>query len=133
MAKAPKESQTKPDMIISKAVEILQNEGDAGLTMRQVAVKANMSLSNLQYYFKDKTTLLTALTEHYFDQCIDLLMEYKLEVNLAKREEQIKAFILFFLDHVEELSEMCRVFRELWAISTRNKNVEKHLNNYYKN
>lgn len=99
--------------------------------MRQVAVCADMSLSNVQYYYKDKDILLAALADMYFEECVVLLNEYRDSPKVGSPRKQLKSLILFFLDHVEEISDMCRIFRELWAVAPRNREIESHLIKYY--
>lgn len=122
---------SKQELILNCAIEILKNKGDAALSMRQVSVCAKMRLSNVQYYFKDKDALLVALGDHYFNECLALLKEYASKPKTGNSKQQLKELIDFFLDHVEELSDMCCMFRELWAISTRNNAVNTLLMNYY--
>ena len=47
------------------------------------------------------------------------------------REEQLHHLILFMLDHVDHISDMCRIFREIWALSTRNEGIHSQLVRYY--
>ena len=53
----------------------MKTEGDHGVTMRKVASSANMSLSNVQYYFKTKDVLLKALADRYFQACLEEIRE----------------------------------------------------------
>ena len=47
----------KAEKVIDRALVLLRTEGDRGVTMRRVAQDADMSLSNVQYYFKNKDAL----------------------------------------------------------------------------
>lgn len=123
---------SKTDLILDCAALILKENGDAALSMRQIAARTGMSLSNVQYYYKDKDTLLIALADRYLGECLSLLKEYDAQPSAGNNEQQLKKLIEFFLDHVEELSDMCRMFREFWAIATRNAVINELLSNYYR-
>ena len=118
--------------IIQSAIEVLKAHGTEGLTMRKVAAAAAMSLGNLQYHFKDKTSLMAGLAEHYFGECANMLDDYQHTPPDASPEEQLHAFVLFLLGHVDHICDMCRIFREIWALSTRDKGIHQQLVDYYK-
>lgn len=105
--------------------------GDAGLTMRKIAECAGMRLSNLQYYFKSRDDVLTAMVTSYFGTCETELREIADSSRSLNRRERAHRLICEVLRHGTQLSDMCRVFRELWAISTRNKVVHTEMMNYY--
>ena len=46
----------KAEKILDVALALLKTDGDYGVTMRQVAAHADMTLSNVQYYFKRQFT-----------------------------------------------------------------------------
>lgn len=117
----------KIDRILDIAIELLKNEGDFGLTMRKIATLADMSLSNVQYYFKTKDELLKAMADRYFQQCLEELREQP----ALHAPEDLKPLITMLLAHGHEISDMCRIFREYWAISTRNEVIESYLQDYY--
>ena len=52
----------------------------------------------------------------------------------GSKEEQLHQFILSLLehvDHVDQISDMCRVFREMWALSARDPEIHRQLVSYY--
>lgn len=103
--------------------------------MRKVAGEADMSLGNLQYHFKDKASLMSGLAEHYFGECTSLLDGYKHTPPKGSAEEQLHQFISMLLDHVDHadgISDMCRIFREMWALSARNSEIHRQLVDYYR-
>ncbi len=57
--------------ILLAATEIFRVEGYAGFTTRKVAVKAGLTLSNLQYYFPDKNELLAAIIKNFLQGFLD--------------------------------------------------------------
>lgn len=124
-------SKNTKSQIIESAIAVLKEEGTEGLTLRKVATSAGISLGNLQYHFKDKTALFASLGEHYFDECVALLDAYSPLDPSKPIEKRIRHLILFYLDHLDELTDMCRIFRELWALATRDEAIRNQLNGYY--
>ncbi len=118
----------KIERILDISIELLRQEGDFGVSMRKVATLTEMSLSNVQYYFKTKDELLKVMADRYFQQCLDELAE---QPKLSDASE-LKHFIFAQLSHVYQVSDMCRIFREYWAISTRNAAIDVYLIAYYR-
>ena len=121
----------KSEKIVDCGIELLKNRGDHGLTMRQVALQADMTLSNVQYYFKNKNELLTALADRYFNECLEEINKQPVLSSGSRLKPELSKLLRSFLVHGLEVSEMCRIFREYWAIATRNKAIEEYLSNYY--
>ncbi|MEM9045415.1 MAG: TetR/AcrR family transcriptional regulator [Pseudomonadota bacterium] len=132
MADGEEELSDKELMILDCALGLLQETGDAGLTMRKLAERAGMRLSNVQYYFKSRDDVLKAMATRYFKECtreIRLLTQDKPGSTMRERAHLL---ILTGLQHGDELSDMCRIFRELWAISSRNDAIRDHMAEYYR-
>ena len=119
--------------IIDATLDLLKQVGAEGLSMRKVAGAAGISLGNLQYHYKDRSALLNALAAHYFAECMEMLDAYAPGSSVSGRQEKLKQLILFLLGHMDELSDMCRVFRELWSVATRDEAIRAGLNTYYVN
>ena len=128
-ARASSPTDTKTH-VIQSAIEVLKTQGMEGLTMRKVAAQAGMSLGNLQYHYPSKTALIAGLVAHYFAECEKLLDDY--EHKPASLERQLHALVLFHLSRMEELSDMCKIFREIWALSTRDPQLHEQLMGYYR-
>lgn len=125
-------AQNTKTHIIQSALALLKVYGTEGLTMRKVATQAEMSLGNLQYHFKDKAALMAGLAEYYFGECTSLLDDYHHDPIDGSTEEKLHNLILFLLDHVDHVSDMCRIFREIWALSARDEAMQGQLIGYYK-
>ena len=126
-----KERSAKAERVIDCAMALLRNEGDRGVTMRRVAQDAGMSLSNVQYYFKNKDALLKAMADRYFYQCLEDIEGEQFLFETGDTKAALRLVIRNFLAHGLEVSDMCRVFREYWALATRNAEIEDYLVNYY--
>ena len=122
---------TKTEKVLDAAFELLKSAGDHGVTMRQVASNAGMSLSNVQYYYKSKDELLKAVADRYFNACLAELKVVEPVGSHETLEEDLERILALFLQHGIEVTEMCCVFREYWAISTRNQEINDHINQYY--
>lgn len=126
------ETVEKRQLILASALDLLKESGDAGLTMRQLANRADMRLSNVQYYFKSKNNLLIAMVDSYFDECIEDLRQLTDAVDKADIRARARVIIQSGLSHGSHLSDICRIFRELWAISSRNPEIEASMQAYYR-
>ncbi len=99
--------------------------------MRAVANAAEISLSNVQYYFRNKDALLEAIVEDYFEQCATFLAQTTKEYEGATRREAFESFLVRVLSDDHQLTEMCATFREFWAISTRSPRIAALVQQYY--
>lgn len=124
---SPKES-----LILEAALKLLIETGDAGLTMRKLAESADMRLSNVQYYFKTRDDVLTAMVAHYFEDCTAHLEQLMQESEAAATQDRVRFLVRAGLVHGQEISDMCRAFREIWAISSRNDVIDQCLMDYYR-
>ena len=131
LKRAEMKNNPKSETIIDCALELLNAQGDHGVTMRKVAQCADMSLSNVQYYFKNKDELLTALANRYFENCLDEIRQLPVLADGDNLRPELAQMLRGFLTHGLEVSEMCRIFREYWAIATRNDVIEEYLRKYY--
>lgn len=132
MADSATQLSDKERMILDCALDLLKETGDAGLTMRKLAERAGMRLSNVQYYFKSRDDVLKAMATRYFRECTEEVRQLTADTPGATVRARAHALILTGLRHGDELSDMCRIFRELWAISTRNDAIRDHMAEYYR-
>ena len=100
--------------------------------MRRIADCAGMRLSNVQYYFKSRDDVLIAMVAQYFDECAANLRKLTEESKAQTQSERVKFLVNAGLSHGQEISDMCRAFREIWAISSRNSIVDNSLMDYYR-
>ncbi|MEM9249280.1 MAG: hypothetical protein AAGB05_11375 [Pseudomonadota bacterium] len=91
-----------------------------------------MRLSNVQYYFKSRDDVLTAMVTRYFDDCAEVVKRLTAENAAATQRERVHFLVCAGLAHGQDVSEMCRAFREIWAISSRNSVIDQCLAQYYR-
>ena len=122
------------NQILQATIAILSNEGAEKLSMRKVAKSANLSLSNLQYYYRDKDLLLIATVKFYFESCRD---EVTQAINLltAERTPTKEVFLEKVLNMLlieGKSSDQILMFQEIWTLSARNKELQQAVETYYK-
>jgi AcrR family transcriptional regulator len=115
------------DQIIDETLDVLKTHGDYGVTMRKVASRCGITLSSLQYYYKTKDDLLKAVTDRYFQQVIAMISE----LSEITTEEELRELLHSFLSYASDESDMTRIFREFWAISSRNEVINNYVTQYY--
>jgi AcrR family transcriptional regulator len=120
--------------ILQATITILSKEGAEKLSMRKVAKTANLTLSNLQYYYGDKDLLLIATVKHYFESCKE---EVTQAINLLTAEgmPSTEDFLLKLLNMLlveAKSNNQVLMFQEIWTLSARNKDLEKAVETYYK-
>ncbi|MDJ1015356.1 MAG: TetR/AcrR family transcriptional regulator [Paracoccaceae bacterium] len=122
----------KETQILDCALRMLIETGDAGLTLRKLAESSGMRLSNVQYYFKSRDDVLAAMVERYFDECTEHLLAITEESDAETPRDRVRFLVDAGLAHGHEISDMCRAFREIWAISSRNDVIDRCLMEYYR-
>lgn len=108
----------RAEKILMSARDILIFEGYAGLTMRKVAIRAGMSLSNVQHYYKGLEGLMEALLIYLMDgyqQQIEVLIQSMHEH--TQHERLIAVLDLLFAEGRKP--EVSGVFVEAWALAQR--------------
>ncbi|MBB5622853.1 AcrR family transcriptional regulator [Pedobacter cryoconitis] len=123
------------NQIILATINILSEEGADQLSMRKVAKAANLSLSNLQYYYRDKDLLLIATVEQYFQSCKEEVT-HTLNVLKAESTPSIEVFLEKLLNLLllnGKSNNQTMMFQEIWALSSRNDELKQAVETYYKN
>ena len=103
--------------IIAAACEIFATEGYAGLSMRQVALRAGMKLSNVQHYFQNKEMLVEAAllyTLSAMQEKIDRIAT----IPGTSRIEQFHAAVDAMLAAMRDPQPLAMHF-ECWALASR--------------
>jgi AcrR family transcriptional regulator len=121
--------------ILKATITILSAEGAEKLSMRKVAKNANLSLSNLQYYYKDKDLLLTATVKYYFESCQEEVTK-AIALLTAERMPSTEVFLRKLLNMLlveGKSNDQVLMFQEIWTLSARNEELERAVETYYKN
>ncbi|MFC4209708.1 TetR family transcriptional regulator [Pedobacter petrophilus] len=121
--------------ILKATITILSEEGAEKLSMRKVAKNANLSLSNLQYYYKDKDLLLIATVKYYFESCQEEVTQ-AIALLTAERMPSTEVFLRKLLNMLlleGKSNDQVLMFQEIWTLSARNEELERAVETYYKN
>ena len=105
--------------IIATARAILATEGNAGLSMRAIATRMGVSLSNVQHYYPRRDALLEAVFSNMlqdYQDGMDRILSVKAK---GTRTQQFAAVIAYVLEEIT-IPEASAVMRELWALASRN-------------
>jgi AcrR family transcriptional regulator len=105
--------------ILQAARALLAAEGYAGLSMRAVASKVGMSLSNVQHYYQSKDALLEASLQYTMDLFQAQVDRISAEMQGATRIEQFLSMADMFLDEITDPVTHA-IFFEIWALASRN-------------
>lgn len=121
------------EIIINQTINSLKEEGSGGLTMRKIATKCNITLSNLQYHYPDKSILLQNVAQYFCKKCEENI-EAELKILVPKDKTEKEKFIRKLLDILlkyDDTSLESYVFREIWALSMRDEQLKASLQKYY--
>lgn len=128
-AAAPAAARAKPcvrtgkgleraNAILEAAREIFAQEGYAGLSMRGIAGRLGISLSNVQHYYPSKDALLEALLLHMLDGYKLAVERIQLSMAQATPLARFSAAIAVFVDEASDPLTV-GVFIEIWALARR--------------
>ncbi|MEH6305480.1 TetR/AcrR family transcriptional regulator [Olivibacter sp. CPCC 100613] len=121
--------------ILKQTIAILKTEGSSGVTMRQVAGKTGITLSNLQYYYADRTKLFQATAAFFFNECEKTILN-ELSAIDTRDGESAKEFIRKLLDMLivdGGNDDNHGIFREIWALMLRDAELAETVHRFYKN
>ncbi|MEE4250206.1 MAG: TetR/AcrR family transcriptional regulator [Alcanivoracaceae bacterium] len=108
----------RAEEILMAARDILVAEGYAGLTLRGIAMRVNVSLSNVQHYYKGLDALMEALLVYLMDgyqRQIEALIK---SMSDSTQRERLLAVMDLLLSEGRK-TEVCGVFVEAWALGQR--------------
>lgn len=115
--------------ILDAARDIFMEEGYNRLSMRKVASRANISIGNLNYYYRTKEDLLRDLVDYVI---IPYLEEFDRSRQRAGEspEKQIQAVLEYWIDDLAK-PETTGFFPECWALANHNPFVAALMDEMY--
>lgn len=108
--------------ILDAATRQLTEEGYARFSIRQVAERLGLRLSNVQYYFPTRDALLAALLAGVLADATAVLRHDPAEHDLAT----LVRFVL-----AGQTPEACLLFLELWALAARDAGARQAMDDFY--
>ncbi|TPG37766.1 TetR/AcrR family transcriptional regulator [Flavobacterium pectinovorum] len=121
------------ETIVKETINLLKEEGSSGITMRKIAARCSITLSNLQYHYPDKSILLQTVAQYFCKKCEENIEE-ELKALTPKNKTEEKQFIKKLLEILlkyDDTSLESFVFREIWALSMRDEQLKSSLQKYY--
>ena len=111
--------------ILSATFELLSTHGYANVSMRDIAKKSDVAVSQITYYYETKENLLVEVIKKATCEYLDELKQ-KLEKIESSHEK-----ILFFFDWIEKLivenTAFHRLLFDFYSLATWNKKIQKEL------
>lgn len=108
--------QARIDQILDAARHLFTEGGYAEMTMRQVADRVGISLSNVQHYFPSRESLLRALLESVMNSYAPAFDE--VEAKFDTPVERLAAVLRYLLADIKQAATE-RLFVEIWSLATR--------------
>ncbi|RKG98965.1 TetR/AcrR family transcriptional regulator [Corallococcus sp. CA053C] len=115
--------------ILDAAMDVLVQDGYAGLSVRGVAQRAGVSLGNLQYYFPTKQDVVRALLARYLEQALKRVRE-RVEGGGREPAQRLRHALDAILED-QDSPHACQLFAELWALAARDAMVADALAVFY--
>ncbi len=113
--------QQKQLLIVEAAKQIIIERGYSQFSMRKVAVAAQMSLGNLNYYYPNKNALISDLLDFVIQSYVAEFDKTTLDAELTP-EEQFEKIVHFIIDDIGT-KETTIFFPELWALANHDQMV----------
>ncbi len=117
------------ERVLNAARDLLVQEGYAGLSMRKIAARCDMTVGNLSYYYVSKTDLMSdlidAITQGYVGWWDDVMANESLTP-----EEQFATILHFIMDDLAT-PETTGFFTELWALANHEEFARVAMDNVY--
>jgi AcrR family transcriptional regulator len=116
-------------VILEEAKNILVDEGFSGLSFRNVAKRAGITVGNVTYYFPTKDDLLVELAGYIFDR-----WEARFRRNLPSDLTDNMDIFLYSIRYMIEENKRVksnRLLLEMWAMANHSTAVMKMLDTFY--
>lgn len=119
---ASTKGRERRDQILDAAAATLIEAGYADFSLRKIAERIDIRLSNLQYYFPTLVELLSALFTRELERARERFE--------ASGAQDLDTLLTMLLDEQGD-SASCRLFWELWALSARNRDIAGMMADFY--
>ncbi len=121
--------QTTSLKILTSAEDILLGRGYHDLSLRNIAKKAGISISNLQYYFPSKDELIKALLDRIIETYLGTFQGLRDNAK-GHPEEQFSLVISWVINELSS-KRTTSFFPELWALANHNKHASERMEEMY--
>ncbi len=121
--------QVRIDAILDAAAEVLINQGYKKMTLRQIALRAGITVGNLTYYYPSKETLLKDLLEKILSGYLEEMARI-VKASGHIPEDRFVAVIEYLIDDLNR-QRTTRFFPELWALSNHDEHAAELMEDMY--
>jgi len=121
--------QARIEAILEAAAEVLITEGYKKLTMRQIALRADITVGNLTYYYHSKEALLKDLLEKILSTYLKE-MDRIVEASGESPESHFAAIIEYLIEDLNT-QRTTKFFPELWALANHDDYVSELMEDMY--
>lgn len=112
---ATRRGRDTTERILSATTEIFCEEGYGGLTMRRVASATGISLSNLQFHFRTREDLLSAIITEITDAYLEQYKRFGIDTSRTPTE-RLEA-VLRHLISEDKKPRVQTIFFNIWALA----------------
>jgi AcrR family transcriptional regulator len=116
-------------LILEEAKNTLVDEGFAGLSFRNIAKRAGITVGNVTYYFPTKDDLLVELAGFIFDRW-EARFRRNLPSNLTSKMDIFMYSIRYMIEENKRVKSN-RLLLEMWAMANHSTAVMKMLDAFY--
>lgn len=121
--------QVRLASILEAARDIFIEAGYAGFTMRKVAVQANISIGNLNFYYRTKEDLLRDLIDYVINSYLVVFDKLR-DAAGQSPEKQLESILDFWIEDLGT-PETTAFFPELWALANHDPHVATLVDDLY--
>ena len=121
--------QARIEAILDAAAEVLISEGYKKLTLRQIALRAGITVGNLTYYYHSKEALLKDLLDNILHTYLDE-MDRIVEASGDSPEDRFVAIVEYLIDDLNT-QRTTKFFPELWALANHDVYAAEMMENMY--
>ena len=107
--------QARIEAILDAAAEVLISQGYKKLTLRQIALRAGMTVGNLTYYYHNKEALLKDLLDNILHTYLDEI-DRIVKASGDSPEDHFVAIVEYFIEDLHT-RRTTKFFPELWALA----------------
>ena len=123
------DQKNQSNKILFSAYELVSTKGYANVSLRNIADHANVVLSQVTYYFKNKEGLMTAVVKMMADKYIQEIEEVLKSENSSK--EKMISLTQYYKDILTNNPSLLRIFYDLTAMSLWSEKFSKLLDGLF--
>ncbi len=113
--------------ILKAAEDILIDTGYHNFSLRKVATQAGISLGNLQYYFRTKQSLTSALLDNIIEDYLNVFDELR---GQGSPKEQLSKIIAHVISDLNT-KRTSVFFPEVWSLSNHEEGITEAMDRMY--